>query len=161
VLGGKILKRFRDRKPMPIDFDHMRMLHQECIEQLELMATALEAIEYATDSIRDALDDMSLNHWAAYLDLIHMICLHDEAMEIAMKKHGVPDSETSLADNERQFGSRRILLRLLLPALTRRHKRIEHIFGRQGSPMAEYIKESLAMEREHIAKLVSIIQSFM
>ncbi|MCE5285726.1 MAG: hypothetical protein LLG02_07755 [Pelosinus sp.] len=155
------MKRFRDRKPMPIDFDHMRMLHQECIEQLELMATALEAVEYATDSIRDALDDMSLNHWSAYLDLIHMICMHDEAMEAALKQHGMPGSETSLAENERQFGSRRVLLRLLLPALTRRHRRIDHIFGRPSSPMAEYMKESLAMEREHIAKLVSIIQSFM
>jgi hypothetical protein len=155
------LKKFRDRKLVPIDFDHMRMLHQEGIEQLELMSTSLEAVEYATDSIRDALDDMSLNHWAAYLDLIHMICLHDDAMDVAMKKYGMPSTESSIAENERQFGARRLLLRLLLPALIRRHRRIEHIFGRQNTPMTEYIRESLAMEREHMAKLVSIIQSFM
>jgi hypothetical protein len=57
---------------MSMDLEHMRMLHTEAIEQLDLMYTTLEAAEQASDTIRDSLDDISINHWDAYLDIIQM-----------------------------------------------------------------------------------------
>jgi hypothetical protein len=68
-----MLRKLRSRKPMSLDLDHMRMLHEEASDQLELMHTVLEAAEQATDIMRDNLDDMALDHWHAYLDVIHMI----------------------------------------------------------------------------------------
>lgn len=50
----------------------MRMLHREAIEQLELMRTAIEAAEQASDRLRDNLDEMSFNHWHAYMDIMQM-----------------------------------------------------------------------------------------
>ena len=57
---------------MSMDLEHMRMLHTEAIEQLNLMYTTLEAAEQASDTNRDSLDDISVNHWDAYMDIIHM-----------------------------------------------------------------------------------------
>lgn len=66
------MRKLRTRKPVSFDIDHMRMLHHEAIEQLELMRTAIEAAEQASDRLRDNLDDMSFNHWHAYMDIMHM-----------------------------------------------------------------------------------------
>lgn len=154
------MKRLRFRKPVSLDFDHMRMLHREAIEQLELMRTALEAAEHASDRMRDNLDDMASNHWHAYMDVVHMLCMHDQAMGSTMNKFGLKmrESEDSELDT-RQSGLPRILLLLLILALLRRHQRMEHVFGMRSGPMGDYLQESSTMEREHMAELVSMINS--
>jgi hypothetical protein len=65
--------KFRDKKPVTLDLDHMKLLHMEAIDQLELMQSALEAAEASTGTMRDSLDQMALNHWNAYMDIMHMI----------------------------------------------------------------------------------------
>ncbi|CUH97848.1 hypothetical protein P22_3995 [Propionispora sp. 2/2-37] len=154
-----ILRKFSERRPISMDVDHIKMLHTEAMEQLDLMKTAVETAQEATDIIRDNLNDMALNHWHYYLDVMHMITKHDEAMSAVLQKHGLqtPDPEQELA--ERQCALNYCLLRLLLVSLQRRHQRMSHVLGLYGEPMHEYVKESLTMEREHIASLVSMVQS--
>lgn len=149
----------RERKPMAVDIDHMKVLNQEAIEQLELMSTALEASELATGTMRDSLDTMVENHWHGYMDIIHMITMHDEDLAITMKKQGtilLDEEDNEYA--ERQFTANRALLLLLLPALIRRHQRFIHLWALRGSPMIDYFKESMAMEREHTSEIIAIIQ---
>lgn len=67
------MRKLRLRRPASLDLDHMRLLHHEAIEQLELMRTAIEAAEQASDGMRDNLDEIALNHWHAYMDIIHKI----------------------------------------------------------------------------------------
>jgi hypothetical protein len=71
--GGKSMRKRIDRRPMPLDIDHMRMLHEEAIEQLESMHTVLDAAEAASGTMRDTLENMVENHWHAYMDVLHMI----------------------------------------------------------------------------------------
>lgn len=152
--------RLRTRKPVQLDLDHMRMLHHEAIEQLELMRTAVEAAENASDRLRDSLDDMAFNHWHAYMDVMHMLCIHDQAMGSAMNRFGLKMRDAADDDsNPRQLGLQRLLLLLLLAALLRRHRRMEYIFGLRGGPMEDYLKETSTMEREHMAELVSMIHN--
>lgn len=150
----------RDRKPAAVDINHMRTLHEEAIEQLELMKTALDAREEAAGTLRDTLEDMAENHWRAYLDTIHLIALHDEAMASVLKKYGLAVREESNANDER-LGASPTLLTLLLIALIRRHRRIWHIYGWRANPMGDYLKESLVMEREHVAELIAMVQSLL
>lgn len=156
-----LLKRTQTRKPMSMDLEHIRMLHNEAIEQLDLMYTTLEAAEHASDTTRDSLDDISINHWDAYLDVIHLISMHDEDMSASMKKYTMLIGESQDNVGERQIGLHRVFLIYLLLALLRRHHRMEHIFGLRGSPMSDYFQESLTMEREHIAHLITITQKLM
>jgi len=144
-----------------MDLEHMGMLHAEAIEQLDLMYTTLEAAEQASDMMRDSLDDMSINHWDAYMDVIHLICMHDEAMSTAMKKYSTKIREQQDNPEERQFGLHRVFLLFLLLALIRRHRRLEHIFRLRGNPMTDYFQESLTMEREHISHLITMAQNLM
>jgi hypothetical protein len=138
----------------------MRTLHEEAIEQLELMKTALDAREEAAGTLRDSLDAMATNHWHAYMDIIHLIALHDEAMATVIKKYGLAlrDQDDESVD---RLGASPTLLTLLLIALIRRHRRIWHIYGWRASPMGDYLKESLVMEREHVAELITMIQSLL
>jgi len=146
---------------MSMDLEHMSMLHAEAIEQLDLMYTTLEAAEQASDTMRDSLDDMSLNHWDAYLDIIHLIGMHDEAMNVAMKKYSTKMREIEAISEERQFALHRVCLLFLVLALLRRHRRLEHIFSLRGNPMSDYFQESLTMEREHISHLITLAQTIM
>lgn len=157
------MRKVRIRKSMSMDIDHMRMLHQEGMEQLELIRTALEAAEHASGSMRDTLDDMAVNHWNAYMDVVHMICRHDEAMDIIMKKYAIELREMNPDNNEQEFGTRRPLFMLLLLGLMRRHRRFEYLWGwgLRGNPMSDYFKESMTMEREHTAELIAMMQSMM
>jgi hypothetical protein len=138
----------------------MRTLHEEAIEQLELMKTALDAAEEAVGTFRDTLEAMATNHWNAYLDTVHMIALHDEAMANVLKKYGLAMREQPENSDER-LGASPALLALLLIALIRRHRRIWHIYGWRAGPMGDYLKESLVMEREHVAELIAMIQSLL
>ncbi len=154
-----MMRKSRNRKPMSIDLDHMRVMHEEAVEQLELMYSAVEAAEHATDAMRDSLDDMAVNHWRAYLDVVHMICMHDEPMGTIMKKFGMIIQDEESETEEHVLGAHRILLLLLLLALTRRHNRVIHIFAMHGDPMNEYLNESLIMEREHMANIIAMVES--
>lgn len=152
------MRRWRDRKPLTMDTDHMRLLHQEAIEQLELMQTAIDPMENATGTTRDSLTEMVEAHWHAYLDIIHMITMHDEIMASTMKKYGMPLQDSGeLEAADRQFGLNPVLLGLLLIALIRRHRRMHYLWGLRGTPMSDYWKESMTMDREHIASLVAMI----
>lgn len=153
------MKKLHARKPMSMDLEHISMLHAEAIEQLDLMYTTLEAAEQATDILRDGLDDMSVNHWDAYLDVIHLICMHDEAMSSAMKRHTPKEVENN--SGERLLGLHRVFLLFLLLTLLRHHRRLEHIFSLRGNPMNEYFQESLTMEREHVCNLIAMAQKIM
>lgn len=153
------MRKIRDRRPVPMDFDHMRLLHQEAIEQLELMRSVLESAEHATDIMRDNLDGIAINHWNAYQDVLHMICMHDEPINAIMKKYALKNDSEIFDSPERQLSMHRSLLLSLADSLLRRHRRIEHIFTMRGNPMTEYLKDSLSMEREHMADLISMMQS--
>lgn len=137
----------------------MRMLHEEAIEQLDLMKTVLEAAAQARDTIRDNLNQMVLNHWHYYLDVVHMIAKHDETITLAFQQRGMELSEQEEEFPEREFNPNYTLLLLLLSALSRRHRRMWHVLGLHGEPMTDYLKDSLIMEREHMANLVSMLQS--
>ncbi|CQR74181.1 hypothetical protein SOV_23080 [Sporomusa ovata DSM 2662] len=67
------MKKLFSRRPLTVDPAHMITLHQEAIEQLELMNTVVEASEHASDGMHDTLTRMAENHWEAYLDVLHMI----------------------------------------------------------------------------------------
>ncbi|MDR3560431.1 MAG: hypothetical protein P4N59_03170 [Negativicutes bacterium] len=153
------MRKTRDRRYVTLDIEHMRRLHQEAIEQLELLRTALESAEQASGTMRDGLNDIALDHWNAYMDVMHMIAMHDETMANVMTKH---DMQTRDNDNEEQtdkqlFGNNQLTL-LLLRALTRRHRRFWDIYGGRGNPMSDYLKESMTVEREHMAELMEMIQ---
>lgn len=92
---------------------------------------------------------------------MHMICLHDETMSEALKKEGLNTRDLENSDMEHNFSARRPLLLLLITALTRRHRRFWHIYGLRGNPMNDYVKESLSMERDHLAELAAMIEGMM
>jgi len=146
---------------MSMDLEHISMLHAEAIEQLDLMYTTLEAAEQASDTMRDTLDDMSGNHWDAYMDVIHLIGMHDEAMSSAMRKYSTKVRDIENTASERQFSLHRVCLLFLLLALIRHHRRLEHIYSLRGNPMSDYFQESLTMEREHISHLITLTQKLM
>lgn len=156
------MKKIFSRRPVTVDPVHMITLHQEAIEQLGLMRTALEASEHASDGMCDALSSIAENHWEAYLDVLHMICMHDENFAAVMKKNGfaIPDN-APVETEQRQFYGSRILILSILLGLTRRHQRFSYFYGLRANPMGDYIKESVAMEREHIAKMIGMVQNMM
>jgi len=150
----------RDRKYVTLDTEHMRRLHQEAIEQLELMRTALEAAEQAIGTMRDTLDEIALNHWNNYLDVLHMIEMHDDSMANVINKQEINLRDSDLTENSGQeLFSNHPLLLLLLRALIRRHRRFWDIYGWRGNPMSEYLKESMTVEREHMAELIAMVQN--
>lgn len=154
------MKKLFSRRPLTVDPAHMITLHQEAIEQLELMNTVVEASEHASDGMRDTLTRMAENHWEAYLDVLHMICMHEESFAAVMKKHGftTPDSE-SVETEQRQFFGSRLLIMALLLGLIRRHRRFTYFYSLRANPMGDYIKESVAMEREHIIEMIAMVQN--
>lgn len=154
------MKKIFSRRTVTVDSAHMITLHQEAIEQIELMRTVSEASEHATDTMHDMLANIAVNHWESYLDVIHMICMHDDSFAASMKKHGVPiqDTEANISE-QRQYYNNRSLLLSLLSSLMRRHRRFNYFYGLRANPMGEYIKESIAMEREHIAEIIGMVQN--
>ena len=153
------MRKTRDRRYVTLDIEHMRRLHQEAMEQLELMRTALVAAEQAAGTMRDGLDEIALNHWNAYQDVLHMITMHDETMATVMSKHDNRAQDSEAVDQAgQQFGQHQLQL-LLLQALTRRHRRFWDIYGGLGNPMSEYLRESMTVEREHMAELIEMIQN--
>ncbi|HML35234.1 hypothetical protein [Sporomusa sphaeroides] len=153
------MKKIFSRRPLAVDPAHMILLHQEAIEQLELMYTAVEASEHASDGMRDTLITMAENHWEGYLDTLHMICMHDDNLAAVTKKYSFKMRDNEQADTERQFLGSRLLLLALLLGLIRRHRRFTYYYGLRANPMGDYIKESIATEREHIAMMISMVQN--
>lgn len=152
------MRRLRERKPVAIDPEHMRLLHAEAVEQLELMQTMVEASAQATDSLRNKLDDMAANHWHGYMDVLHMLCAHDTTMYTALKQQGMDLREMNLSESEERVNPSSLLVLPLITALLRRHRRMDHLFSVR-TPMGEYLKESMTMEREHIAVLVTMLDT--
>jgi hypothetical protein len=85
--------------------------------------------------------------------------MHDESMNMVLKKFGMKMRDDSYPSQERQFGIKRVLLLFLIIALTRRHRRMVYVYSLRGEPMNDYLKESLTMEREHMADLITMIHS--
>lgn len=150
------MRNFRNRKPMPIDFDHMKTLHEECIEQLQLMQTSLESAQLASDAMRDKLDDIANHHWHTYIDVIHLICMHDEAMNTSLKQVGL-DLRTEDDTSEQQYQIKRSLILSLVVALVRRHQRMIYVYNLHGEPMKDYLSESTVIERDCMASIISMI----
>lgn len=155
------MRKKTERRLLPVDPDHMHMLHQEAAEQLELMQTALEAAAEASGTPRDSLEEIAQNHWHSYLDVLHMICLHDETLSAVLQKKGLTARDPETDEPGSSFPSHRSLLLLITIALTRRHRRFCHIYSLRGNPMNEYVKDSLAIEREHVAALAAIIENLL
>lgn len=156
------MKKLSFRKPAYMDIGHMRLLHLEAMEQLELMQTSLHAAEQRTDPTSDILDEISTNHWNSYLDIVHMICMHDGEMNKAIKQTELADERIAVdSPGEDKLSIHRLPVATLINALLRRHKRIEHVFTMRGDPMAEYRQNSLALERKHVALLISLVQNLL
>ncbi|MGL5512404.1 MAG: hypothetical protein ACRDBM_04070 [Sporomusa sp.] len=156
------MKKTYSRRPLAVDPAHLITLHQEAIEQLELMHTAMEASELASDGVRDTLNNIAENHWEGYLDVIHMICMHDENLAAVMKKRDFKMRDSEPAETEQSlYGGNRLLLLALLVGLIRRHRRFVFFYGLKSNPMGDYIKESVAMEREHVAEMVELLQNLL
>ncbi|WP_425057801.1 hypothetical protein SCACP_23420 [Sporomusa carbonis] len=153
------MRKTYSRRSLAVDPAHMITLHQEAIEQLELMRTVVEASEQANDGMRDTLDNMAENHWEAYMDVMHMLCMHDDNLAAVMKKHGFKMRESEPEDTERQFFGSRLLFLALLIGLIRRHNRFAYYYGLRVNPMGDYLKESMTMEREHMAIMISMVQN--
>lgn len=89
---------------------------------------------------------------------MHLICMHDEAMNSALKRYTPKTGEIEPLAEERQFALHRVFLLYLLLTLLRHHRRLEHIFKLRGNPMNDYFQESLTMEREHLSNLITMAQ---
>lgn len=146
---------------MTVDTEHMRRLHQEAFEQLELLRTAVEAADQASGTARDTLDDIAVDHWNSYLDVLHMITLHDDLMAAALRKYDMSLRESDGLDSEQEYCGSRLLLLPLLSAMSRRHRRFSDVYGWRGQPQSDYLKESMTAEREHMAELIMLIQQAM
>ena len=141
------------------DTDHIKTLHQEAAEQLDLMRTALEASEPAPGTMRDILDTIVENHWHSYLDIVHLITMHEESYATIMKKQPFLEPDDDVSEYaERKFTANRTLLVVLLTALIRRHHRMIQLGALLASPMNHYYQESMTMEKEHLAELLALIQ---
>ncbi|MDR7868181.1 MAG: hypothetical protein RIN56_15395 [Sporomusaceae bacterium] len=155
------MKKNRDRRPMTVDAEHLRRLHLEACEQLDLLRTALEAADHASGTARDTLDDMAVDHWNGYLDVLHMITLHDDLMAAVLSKHGMSLRDSDSTETGQEYCGSRLPLLPLLSALGRRHRRFADVYGWRGHPMGDYLKESMTAEREHMAELIALIQDIL
>jgi hypothetical protein len=81
-------------------------------------------------------------------------------MASAMKKYqiGTRSEELEAQQVNQSIFANQLLLIHLVNALSRRHRRFCDIYGWRGNPMSEYLKESMTVEREHIAELIGMIQ---
>lgn len=152
------MRYYRNRKPITIDFDHMKTLHEECCEQLDLIRVSLEAAQLSSDMMRDKLDAMATAHWYAYMDIIHLLCMHDDAMNASLKKIGL-DLRIEDAEAEQQYQAKRALLLGLITALKRHHQRVIYIYNLHGDTMKDYLNESAITERESIAGLIEMLHT--
>ena len=89
-----------------------------------------------------------------------MITMHDETMANVLNKHDTQTRDIQEQTDNQLFGNHQFLLHLL-SALTRRHRRFWDIYGGRGNPMSDYLKESMTVEREHMAELIDMIQDTM
>ncbi|MDU2066238.1 MAG: hypothetical protein E6713_15590 [Sporomusaceae bacterium] len=154
--------KFREKRPVTLDLDHMKLLHSEAAEQLELMQTALQAAQVTTGTMRDALDQIAVNHWHSYLDILHMISLHDESFAAILQKANLIFRQDETRDEpEENLGDFREPLSLLLLSLIRRHRRFDRVYAFRNNPMGDYLKESLKTERQHVAELIEMVQTLL
>ncbi len=136
----------------------MKALHEECIEQLDLMRTALDSAQLASGTMRDTLDNIANHHWHTYIDVIHLICMHDEEMNVSLNKIGL-DLRTEADTSENSHQIKRVFIASLIHALIRRHQRVIYIYKINGEPMKDYLIESTLVERDCIATIISMIHS--
>lgn len=148
----------RNQKPPSIDVDHMKALHDECIEQLELMKACLEAAQLASYLMRDKLDTIATSHWHSYMDIVHLICMHDDLMNISMKKIGLDITRNDTAV-EQQYQTKRLLILGLLRTLLRHHRRIIYMYNVTGEPTKDYLSDSAPLEREYLVNIIEMIHN--
>lgn len=149
------MKYFRSRKQVSVDYAHMKALHEECVEQLELLCNSLRAAQCANGSMRDRLREMADAHWSAYIEIVHLIAMHDPQMQQALGKSSL-DLRGEEDASEKETRPRCALLEQLIALLLRRHRRVLYIYRTGGEPMQDYLEESAIIERTYIAALVEM-----
>lgn len=154
------LKFFHNRKPVTLDYDHMKALHEECIEQLELMKGSLKAAQLAGDTMRDRLDDMAQNHWETYLDILHLLSMHDADLGTALEKAGL-DLKGSETPVEKEYQLKRVLILSLTDHLIRRHQRMIYVYIHKSDPTKDYLLASLPLEREYFIDLIEMMHTLL
>lgn len=150
------MKYFRSRRQNSVDYTHMKALHEECVEQLELLRDSLRAMRCANGAPRDRLREMADAHWNAYIEIIHLIAMHDVQLQQALAKSSL-DLRGDEEAPERETRPPRCLLERLIALLLRRHRRILYIYRTNGEPMQDYLEESAVVERAYIAALVEMV----
>lgn len=148
----------RSRRLPSLDFDHMKALHEECVEQLQLMNSTLAASNLASGNMRDTLDDIVQAHWNAYIETIHLLCMHDEITNNAIKKIGL---DLRVGDDlaEPQYQNNRPLISNLVQALSQLHQRMITVYKLHNLPGRDYLKESAEAEQEYVAAMIEMIHT--
>ena len=150
------MKYFRSRRQVSVDYTHMKALHEECVEQLELLRDSLRAARCASGATRDRLREMAEAHWSAYIEIVHLIAMHDSQMQQSLSKSSLDLCNEEDAP-ERETRPPRCLLERLIALLLRRHRRILYIYRTSGEPMQDYLDESAVVERAYIAALIEML----
>jgi hypothetical protein len=162
------MKKEKTRRPVAsIDMDSLIMLHQEAADHLEMMHHLAESEEYLSGPNRNEIGRMIEEHWATYMNIMHMICHQDHMMESAMEECDMDmrkEPKDIPEDAERQFGFFRFpIFPLLLFSLAFRHRRrrnfFEHFFRRDQ--FESYLHSTSRMECDHIASLTSMVEDMM
>ena len=151
-----MLSVFRPRKASAIDFDHIKHLHDECIEQLELMKISLESAQLSNDEVRDQLDSMAQNHWQLYLDTLHILSMHDNDLKESLLKVGL-NTRSEQSDQEKEYQVKRVLLLSLITGLIKRHRRMGYVFSNQNSPAKDFLSIAAPIERDYLVTTITII----
>ncbi|WIW71630.1 hypothetical protein [Anaerosinus gibii] len=149
---------FRPRKAAAIDYAHVKYLHDECIEQLELMKISLESAQLSNDEIRDQLDYMAQNHWQFYLDTLHLLSMHDNDLKDSLLKVGLNARNTE-SNQEKEYQVKRVLLLALTTSLIKRHRRMEYVFSNQNNPAKDFLSLAAPIERDYLVTTITIIHN--
>lgn len=159
------MKKNRAPKNVAPQAETLRRLHEEAAEQLEMMHPLTEALAKTPDPLRRQLETLLLDHWHAYLEIMHLIVLQDDALYQAMKNFNMDMRQSPLweqsatpAGEERQLFFALAVLPFLLYALAARHRYLWRRWDwRDGA--AAYFSVSLQMTKDHIAALTALVHS--
>ncbi len=148
---------FRTRnKSTVVDYDHIKHLHEECIEQLELMKISLESAQLSNDEIRDQLDAMAQSHWQLYLDTLHLLSMHDNELKLALLQVGL-NLRSEDPGQEKEYQIKRVLLLTLLISLIKRHRRMIYVSTNQNNPAKDFLLAASTIEREYLVTTIGIV----
>lgn len=91
---------------------------------------------------------------------MHMITLHDPLLATVVQNFDLEQRQEEPEElAEQQVSDQRALVSHLVTALIHCHRRFDRVYGYRTNPMADYLKESLTMERDHLSKMISLVQN--